>query len=294
MAARSISDRRTRRGRLAPAAVLIALLALPALGKPLSNAWSEVQGPTHGMTHIYGGYAAGCIAGAVALPLDGIGYQVIRVSRNRFWGHPATIRFVQALGRKVAAAGLPPLYIGDMGQPRGGPLAYGHASHQIGLDVDIWDTLAPKPALTPKQREDVPLPELVTPDQTRIDERHWDPRFVEVLRMAAESSEVERIFVHWQIKKRLCQTVKGDRRWLAKIRAWYGHTEHFHVRLYCPAGSPDCVRQAPLPANDGCGEELAWWFNVVQKQVSGKPEPEQTKSPNPKLPEQCFKVLRGP
>ncbi len=270
------------------------LLALPALGKTLSNVWSEVQRPTHGGTHIYGGYAAGCIAGAAALPLDGDGYQAVRVSRNRFYGHPAMIRFVQELGSKISRAGLPPLYIGDMGQPRGGPLAYGHASHQIGLDVDIWASLLPKAKLSPAQREDVPLPDMVTADQTRIDEKHWDRRYVDVLRMAAEAKEVERIFVHWQIKKRLCDTVKGDRRWLSKIRAWYGHTEHFHVRLFCPTNSPECVAQAPLPATDGCGEELAWWLTVVQKQVSGKPAPEQTESPRPKLPEQCYKVLSAP
>jgi hypothetical protein len=30
------------------------------------------------------------------------------------------------------------LYIGDISQPRGGPMTSGHASHQIGLDADIW------------------------------------------------------------------------------------------------------------------------------------------------------------
>jgi murein endopeptidase len=29
------------------------------------------------------------------------------------------------------------LLIGDMSQPRDGPMLYGHSSHQIGLDVDI-------------------------------------------------------------------------------------------------------------------------------------------------------------
>lgn len=275
-------------------AVLLALPAAPVAAKELSNAWSQARLPTHGMTRIYGGYAAGCIAGAAALPLDGEGYQAIRVSRNRFWGHPSTIRFVQDLGKKVSRAGLPPLYIGDMGQPRGGPLAYGHASHQVGLDVDIWASLLPKPALAAAQRENVPLPDMVTHDQTRIDPKNWNPRYVDVLRMAAEAREVERIFVHWQIKKRLCETVKGDRRWLSKIRAWYGHTEHFHVRLFCPADSPDCKPQAPLPPTDGCGEELTYWLTVVQKQVSGRPAPEQTESPNPKLPEQCYKVLTSP
>jgi penicillin-insensitive murein endopeptidase len=292
MAARSISER--ERSRLWPAAALLALLALPAVGKPLTNAWSAVRLPTHGGTQIYGGYAAGCIAGAARLPLDGEGYQVVRVSRNRYWGHPAMVNFVQQLGVKVSRAGLPPLYVGDMGQPRGGPMSYGHASHQIGLDVDIWASLLPKPPLAASQREDVPLPELVNASQTAIDAKNWDPRYVDVLRMAAEAKEVERIFVHWQIKKRLCDTVKGDRRWLSKIRAWYGHTEHFHVRLACPADSPNCVHQAPLPANDGCGEELHWWLTVVQAQVSGRPQAEQTESPRPKLPEQCNRVLTSP
>ena len=53
---------------------------------------------------------------------------------------------------KDAASGLPVFYVGDMAQPRGGPLPFGHASHQTGLDVDIWFTLTPRPRLVPAAR----------------------------------------------------------------------------------------------------------------------------------------------
>ena len=44
-------------------------------------------------------------------------------------------------------------------------MPYGHASHQVGLDADIWLELAPKPALSVAAREDIPVPSLVLPDE---------------------------------------------------------------------------------------------------------------------------------
>ena len=74
----------------------------------------------------------------MALPPDGPGYEIVRVSRDRFYSHPATIAFVERLGRRAAAAGLAPFYVGDLSQPRGGPTSSNHVSHQNGLDVDIY------------------------------------------------------------------------------------------------------------------------------------------------------------
>src|SRR5579885_3665680 len=88
--------------------------------------------PAPGPPRVIGGFAHGCIAGARPLPLDGPGYEVIRLSRRRYFGHPDTVAFVERLGRRARAAGLPAFYVGDMAQPRGGPLPYGHASHQTG------------------------------------------------------------------------------------------------------------------------------------------------------------------
>jgi len=289
MAARSISKR-----LIAGAAAL--LLAAPALAaNPGLEDWSKPPRGARGEPRVYGGPAAGCIAGAVELPADGVGYQTIRNSRNRHWAHPQTVRYLTELGQKLERAGFPNVYIGDMSQPRGGPMSYGHASHQTGLDADVWFSLLPKPALAPKDRENVPLPSLVTADQTAIDRRNFDPRHIELLKLAAEDRRVDRIFVHWQIKKLLCQSVKGDRRWLHKVRAWWGHEEHFHVRLSCPTDSPACLPQAPLANNDGCGEELHWWLTVAQEQVRAKPpSTAQSGPPKPQLPAHCATVYRSP
>ena len=290
MAARSISDR-----LIAPILATALLAAAPfAFANPGQEDWSKPSGPARGEPRIYGGPAAGCIVGAVPLAADGVGYQTIRNSRNRHWAHPQTVRYMTELGQKLNRAGFPDIYIGDMSQPRGGPMAFGHASHQTGLDVDIWFSLLPKPALTPTQREQVPLPWLVTADQTAIDRKNFDSRHVDLLRLAAEDRRVDRIFVHWQIKKQLCQSVKGDRRWLNKIRAWWGHMEHFHVRLSCPSDSPACLPQAALPNNDGCGEELNWWLTVAQEQVRGQKPSEQSGPPRPQMPAHCATVYRQP
>src|SRR3954464_15268646 len=114
---------------------VISLLAamLGCLGA-MAQDWSNVSTPAPGPPQSIGFYTAGCLQGAEALPLDGPGYEAIRISRNRYWGQPATLDFVKRLSEQVRAAGQAPLYIGDIGQPRGGPAPSGHASHQTGLD----------------------------------------------------------------------------------------------------------------------------------------------------------------
>ena len=42
--------------------------------------------------------------------------------------------------------------VGDMSQPRGGPMVTGHSSHQIGLDVDIW--LTPMPTARSRRKSE--------------------------------------------------------------------------------------------------------------------------------------------
>ena len=129
-----------------------ALLLAPGAAQP--SPWSDQTVPSSGPADSIGKPAAGCLAGAESLPFDGPGFQVIRISRIRYFGNPATVKFVEDLGRKAKAAGLADFYVGDMSLPRGGPMPNGHASHETGLDVDIWDNLDPKPVLAPAERED--------------------------------------------------------------------------------------------------------------------------------------------
>jgi penicillin-insensitive murein endopeptidase len=254
--------------------------------------WSTVTMPSPGPTQSIGFYSAGCLQGAQRLPLDGPGYEAIRISRNRYWGQPRMIDTIMALGAKVRAAGQAHLYIGDIGQPRGGPAPTGHASHQIGLDADIWFERQPGPRRPPQERENPRLRSLVRADDTGIDDSVWSPQHVQLLQIAAELPHVDRIFVNKFIKERLCQTVGGDRRWLNKLVVWAGHDEHFHVRLHCPPGNPNCRPQAGYYSDDGCGAPLELWFTHPPVKL---PPPGTVLPPyRPKLPAACTAVLNEP
>ena len=82
-----------------------------------------------------------------------------------------------------------------------------------------------------------------------------------LIKRAASYPEVERIFVNAGVKKELCNTAGKDRAWLRKVRPWYLHDDHLHVRLSCPPGMAGCVAQDPVPEGDGCGENLRYWLS---------------------------------
>src|SRR3972149_6071990 len=88
-------------------------------------------------SEVIGFYTSGCIANSLPLPEAGTGYQVIRLSRKRFYGHPNLIQYIKSLGRSVASYLTGTLLIGDLSQEKGGPLPDEHSSHQNGLDADI-------------------------------------------------------------------------------------------------------------------------------------------------------------
>ena len=238
---------------------------LPPLAHPGDprNAAKQVFGreltPSEAQTRSIGFYSHGCLAGAQALPLDGDTWRVMRISRNRYWGNPETIAFIERFSRKAAAEGIwPGILVGDISQPRGGPMLTGHASHQIGLDADIW--LTPMPAnLTREQRENMSAVEMVRPDGLAVDPAHWSERQAGIIRAAAEEPQVTLIFVNPAIKKALCERHAGEA-WMNKVRPWWGHDYHFHVRLRCPAGQAGCENQGPPPPGDGCDRSLNWWF----------------------------------
>jgi penicillin-insensitive murein endopeptidase len=239
-----------------------------------------------------GFYSRGCLAGGEALPVDGATWQVMRLSRNRNWGHPALLAFLERFARKVPTVShWPGILIGDMSQPRGGPMLTGHASHQIGLDVDIWLTPMPHRELSRFEREEMVAASMVRPDRLDIDPAKWTPDYLAVIRTAAQDPAVQRIFVNAAIKKALCREARGDRSWLHNVRPYYGHDDHFHVRLACPAGEDSCRKQGPVPPGDGCDASLAWWFSdavLHPRPVPAKPTPPLTMA---QLPAECARVL---
>jgi penicillin-insensitive murein endopeptidase len=236
-----------------------------------------------------GSYSRGCLAGAVALPVDGKAWQVMRLSRNRNWGHPALVAFLERFAEKGRKIGWPGLLVGDMSQPRGGPMITGHASHQIGLDADVWFLPMPDRELTRAERETISAVSMVKMATREIDPATWTPTRMALVRQAALDPEVARIFVNPAIKKAMCDTATGDRGWLAKVRPWYGHNYHFHVRLTCPAGLADCKDQDKVPSGDGCGADLAWWLGPEPWKPSPpeKPRPPLTLAD---LPAACSQV----
>src|SRR5205085_2413179 len=155
-------------------------------------------------------YSHGCLAGGIALPINGKSWQVMRLSRNRNWGHPELIAFLERLADKAPKiSNWPGILVGDMSQPRGGPMLTGHASHQVGLDADIWLTPAPDYQLSRNEREDMSAVMMVRSDRLDIEPSAWTPRHLAVIRDAALEPRVQRIFVNAAIKKALCREAKG-------------------------------------------------------------------------------------
>ena len=272
--------------------LLVAILCCGADWCAAAADWSTVTTPSPGPTQSIGFYTAGCLQGGQPLPLDGPGYEAIRISRNRYWGQPVMLEYIQFLAAKIKAAGQAHLYIGDIGQPRGGPAPSGHASHQVGLDADIWFERQPGARRAPAEREQPRLRSLVRAADDGIDDEVFAPQHVELLKTAAELPHVDRIFVNKWIKQRLCQTVTGSRGWLNKLVVWVGHDEHFHVRLHCPPGNPQCQPQAGYYADDGCGEPLEVWF--TRPPVTLPPPGGPQKPYRPKLPAACTALLAAP
>lgn len=227
------------------------------------RAFFNVPGPVPLEARAIGAYGRGCLIGAQALAPDGAAWQAMRLSRNRNWGHPALIRFIERFATDAQAEGWPGLLVGDMSQARGGPMLTGHASHQLGLEADFWLTPAPRDRrLTAEEREEMSAVDVVRPDLMSVYPDRFTAAHIRLLRRAASYPEVDRIFVNAAIKRALCERVPAtDHAWLGKIRPWWGHTYHFHVSLDCPRDDASCVnRRAPVPPGDGCGADLLRWF----------------------------------
>ncbi len=257
--------------------------------QPDAHAWARVDKPTNSkIAQSIGKYTSGCLRGAASLPHNGVGYQVMRLLRKRYYGHPNLVEFVENLGRVVHGKRLGILLVGDMGMARGGPTLTGHRSHQTGLDVDIWYLLAreaEKRTLSISERETWGAPSVLGAKSDGVNPTQWSLANEQILEAAARSPDVDRIFVNAHVKKLLCQR-KNNHDWLQKIRPWYAHDDHFHVRLKCPLGDMYCEKQEPVPSGDGCGADLAWWFSAEAQMPSKKPPP-----PKIPLPKECDAVL---
>jgi len=278
--------------------------AAKAKPTPARELFGAVKTPAPLAARSIGFYAKGCLAGASALPIDGPTWQAMRLSRNRNWGHPDLVALVEKLAADAKEHdGWPGLLVGDLSQPRGGPMLGDHASHQIGLDADVWLTPMPDHRLSPKEREELSATSMLADDKVSVNPKVWTEAHVRLLKRAASYRTVERVLVHPAIKKAVCEASKGekDRVWLSKIRPYWGHYFHFHIRIACPKGSAGCEGQPPVHHDDdGCGAELTRWLKLVKPKppapVAAAPKP-ATPAPERRyltldqLPAECRAVL---
>jgi penicillin-insensitive murein endopeptidase len=133
---------------------------------------------------------------------------------------------------------------------------------------------------------------MVAEDWNDIDPKAWTPAHLKVIKAAAEDPLVERVLVNAAIKKALCREAGNNRAWLHKVRPWYGHNWHMHIRIGCPADSKDCKAQPPVPTDDGCGKELDWWFSAAARKP--RPKGPQRIMKLSELPPACRQVLVAP
>ena len=294
--------------RLFSALVAMLTLAGAAVAEPRANQLFGAKARASSQpAAAIGTYAKGCAAGLVQLPETGPTWQAMRLSRNRNWGHPEAISYIEKLSRFAARQpGWKGLYIGDISQPRGGPMTSGHQSHQIGLDIDIW-MLPPKSLRHSRRaRENISSISVRSKDQRSVN-RNFTRAHAEILKYAASDPRVDRVFVTPPVKVELCKSARPrDKSWLQKIRPIYGHHYHFHVRLKCPRGNSTCKKQRPTVAElskggNGCDATLRWWITDYLNPPK-RTAPKKKAKPAPKkrgardyvmadLPRACRQVL---
>ncbi|MEJ2022837.1 MAG: penicillin-insensitive murein endopeptidase [Maritimibacter sp.] len=247
--------------------------------EPAKQLFAPIASASAQRPESFGSYAKGCVAGAAQLPESGPTWQAMRLSRNRNWGHPELVSFIKRLSVKAAALpGWAGLYVGDMSQPRGGPMFSSHASHQTGLDVDFWLLPPERLNLSADERENLSAISLARSKGAYVN-NSWTTQHMALLKAAASDPAVARIFIFAGAKVQMCKDATGDRSWLNKVRPWYGHQDHIHVRLACPAGDPACVDQAPPPPGDGCADAEEWVNNILNPPPPPPPDPNAKPTP---------------
>jgi penicillin-insensitive murein endopeptidase len=288
-------------GMLLGAIIWATVLALQA-GPPapvtsprglVAKQWQAQRAPAGGPALSIGTCSCGCLQGAATLPPSGPGYEVLHLERNRRFGHPLLVAYVERLGAAARKAKLGPLVVGDLSQPRGGPTPSGHRSHQTGLDADIGFVAPPGVRaghLSSSEREHL-MPPAVIDLKTHTPTHAWTPKILSLLALAAADPAVDRVFVNPAIKKMLCESpATAHAPWQRRLRPWWGHHDHFHVRLKCPPDSPQCVPQEP-PPNDGCGAALTWWFSPDAQATHAKKAETQQAAGEPTLPAACAAMV---
>ncbi len=237
-----------------------------------------------------GNYNNGCLMNGIQLNADSPYFQLYHPQNQRHFADLSMVRFLDRYSKKVHAAGIESVLVGDVSTRFGGPFNTGHASHQIGLDVDIEFShrRLPQSRLSTSGNA-----QMLVDHGAQTVNSNFNRKYYDMLMIAAQDPDVERIFVNPAIKVAMCDMTKDERLqpYLRKIRPWFGHSAHFHVRLKCPAGAAQCVRQErpkTLYTIAQEKEEALSWFEPAPKPESSQTAANKPK-PKPKasFPESC-------
>ena len=157
--------------------------------------------------------SAGRLVRGVRLPAERAGFftwdPVRRERPNRAWrrwGTDRLVRIVLRVVREYAAAhpSAPRVGVGDLSRPRGGPFGPKHASHQNGLDVDVY--------------------------YPRLDRRERPPRRVEQIHRRLAQDLVDR-FVRAGAEIVYVGPLTGFTGPPRIVRVLWNHDNHLHARF---------------------------------------------------------------
>lgn len=152
---------------LAAAAVAVAPAPVQQTAVPPPDAVPRADARSHAVGLPY----AGRLVGGVPFPPEGEGFgtwdPVLKRSPNRLWRRYATVRTVSRVLSVLAAYRAahptsPRILVGDLSRPHGGEFGrrfggLGHASHQNGLDVDVYYPRVDRLEQAPRRPEQVDL-----------------------------------------------------------------------------------------------------------------------------------------
>ncbi len=214
--------------------------------------------PIEGKAETFGEYSLGCLKGAQTFVGNELGIKISQKKRGRYWGHPNLIKTISDAGEFFYKMNKS-LIIGDLSMSRGGPMIKGHNSHQNGLDVDVWFKVLDR-------NEEFNFLESESAEMEPILKIEDDQ--LKMIKFFANHEEVERIFINFDFKKKLCddnslnKLTRLTKEEHHKLRPWWGHDDHIHVRIKCPKDDSKCQSQNPIPEGDGCNEkDLQWWYS---------------------------------
>lgn len=203
-----------------------------------------------------GFYSEGNILFAWNLKLEGKGYMRLFKERNRGWGSREMISMLQNTASEMDR--LFPmrdrLQVGDISAFGGGEITR-HNSHQNGLDADLayyrTNGVEQLPDIFDEFSENMIVNGKISPNFDF--ERNW-----ELMKALHRDGKVQRIFADQIVKEELCRYAqeRGEDEThvevLRSLRHVEDHSDHLHVRLYCPKTAKSCIAQEETPPGSGC------------------------------------------